>query len=483
MNKLRRLILCLCAAAMVVGCLTGCQKKEASSSLLDPKNPVSISVWTYYNGAQLSTFNEMVASFNETRGKELGIVVSSVSQGSVNDLQTNVMNAAAGKVGAEEVPNIFAAYADTAYGIDQMGLLVNLAEHLTPEQRALYIEGYMEEGDFDGSGSLKIFPIAKSTALFLLTETDWLPFAQATGATTQDFATMEGLVETARRYYEWTDSLTEEPNDGKAFYGRDAMANYILIGGMQLGCEILSVQEGKPVIQFDKMVARALWDNDYVPFVKGYFASSGRFRSDDIKTGNILSFTGSSSGATFFPKKVTTEEEEHEITMQVFPAPQFAGGKPYAVQQGAGMVVTKKSEAEIAASVEFLLWFTQDERNIRFSIGSGYMPVTKTANTKEAVTLHAGEVDPAISQVLDAAVDTVQNNTLYTTKAFQNGVEARNILEYCMSDQAAADRALVKQSLEAGQSLEEAVAPFVSDAHFEQGYPGVVEQLNGLDIG
>ena len=43
---------------------------------------------------------------------------------------------------------------------------------------------------------------------------------------------MEGLVKTAQRYYEWTDSLTEAPNDGKAFYGRDAMANYVLIGGL-----------------------------------------------------------------------------------------------------------------------------------------------------------------------------------------------------------------------------------------------------------
>ena len=482
MKSRLRIITALCAAALTVSCLAGCQKKETSKSVLDPKNPTAISVWNYYNGAQLTAFNEMVDSFNETRGKELGIVVSSFSQGSVSDLQTNVMNAVTGKVGAEEVPNIFAAYADTAYETDRMGVLVNLADYLTEEQRALYIDSYINEGDFDGNGSVKIFPIAKSTELFLLNETDWLPFAQATGATAQDFATMEGLAETAQRYYEWTDSLTPEPNDGKAFYGRDAMANYILIGGMQLGCEIFSVQDGKAVINFDHDVVRTLWDYYYVPFIKGYFASSGRFRSDDIKTGNILSFTGSSSGATFFPKKVTTEEEEHEITMQVFPAPQFADGKPYAVQQGAGMVVTKKSEAEIVASVEFLLWFTQDERNISFSIDSGYMPVTKTANTKEAIAQHAGEVDPAISLILDAAIETVQNNTLYTTKAFQNGVAARNILEYCMSDQAVADRALVEQALEAGQSLEDAVAPYVSDDYFEQWYQGVLAKLNQLEI-
>jgi len=28
------------------------------------------------------------------------------------------------------------------------------------------------------------------------------------------------------------------PDDGKAFFGRDAMANYMLVGSMQLGTEI-----------------------------------------------------------------------------------------------------------------------------------------------------------------------------------------------------------------------------------------------------
>lgn len=482
MKKATRVITLLCAALLAASCLSGCEKKETVKSPLDPKNPTSITVWNYYNGAQLATFNEMVGSFNETRGKELGIVVSSVSQGSVNDLHTNVMNAVAGKVGAEEVPNIFAAYADTAFEIDQQGVLVDLAGYLTEEQRALYIDGYITEGDFGNSGSIKIFPIAKSTELFLLNETDWQTFADATGATTQDFSTMEGLVDTAQRYYEWTDSLTEAPNDGKAFYGRDAMANYFLIGGMQLGCEIFSMENGKAVINFDHDVIRKIWDNYYVPFVKGYFASSGRFRSDDIKTGNILSFTGSSSGATFFPSKVTTEEAEYEITMRAFPAPQFEGSKGYAVQQGAGMVVTKQSEAEIAASVEFLLWFTQDQQNIRFSIGSGYLPVTKTANTKQAITQNAGDMDPAVSKILDAALETVQSNTLYTTKAFKNGVTARNILESCLSDQATADRAAVKEALEKGKTLEEATAAFVSDEHFESWYQRVLKQLNELEV-
>ena len=41
---------------------------------------------------------------------------------------------------------------------------------------------------------------------------------------------------------------------------------------------------------FERDVARRLWDNYYVPFVRGWFAATGRFRSDDIKTGNVLAW-------------------------------------------------------------------------------------------------------------------------------------------------------------------------------------------------
>ena len=122
------------------------------------------------------------------------------------------------------------------------------------------------------------------------------------------------------------------------------MANYMIIGSMQLGHEIFSVKDGVMTLDFDKPTIRKLWDNYYVPYVKGYFASSGRFRSDDVKTGNILAFVGSSSGATFFPDKVVLgDNEEKPIEMKVFECPQFEDSLGYAVQQGAGMVVTNTS--------------------------------------------------------------------------------------------------------------------------------------------
>lgn len=463
----------LCLAFAAVGC--------GDKSPLDPKNPTSITIWTYYNGDQLSAFDGLVEDFNETVGAEKGIIVKSVSQGSVNDLETNVLAAVQGEVGADEVPNIFMAYADTAYTVDQMGLVMDLKDYLSEEEKSAYIDSYIKEGDFSGTGEVKIFPTAKSLEVLVLNKTDWDIFAAETGAAYDDLADMESLVATAQKYYEWTDAKTPDvPDDGKALFGRDAMANYMLIGSMQLGQEIFQVSDGKMTLNFDKSVARKLWDNYYIPYIKGYFAATGRFRSDDIKTGNIIAYVGSSASVSFFPDTVSvSDSESYPIEMDVLACPEFAGNA-YAVQQGAGMVVTKGEEAEVYACVEFLKWFTADERNIKFSVDSGYLPVTKTGNNKDAIAGSGAEIKDSMLKTLNVGVDMVNSNEMYTTKAFEGGNKARNILEYSLSDKAAADREIVVGKMAQGLSMEESVAEFELDDNFDAWYEETLQSLQAF---
>ena len=475
MKKQIKSLLCgLCAAALALGC-AGCGGIAGSEV---PAKVTDITVWTYYNGDQLESFNSLVDQFNETVGVQKGIKVSTESQGSVNDLETSVMDSAEGKVGAAAMPNIFSAYADTAYALDQMGMVVDLAPYLTEEEKAQFVEGYLSEGDFGEDGSIKIFPVAKSTEVMLFNDTDWQPFAEATGASYDDLATVEGLVATAEKYYNWTDAQTAAPDDGKALFGRDAMANYMLVGAQQLGGTIFEVKNGKMTVNFEHDAARKLWDNYYVPFVKGWFAASGRFRSDDIKTGNVLGYVGSCSSATFFPTRVTNDaNESHDISMKVLLSPEFADGEKVAVQQGAGMVVTAGKEEEIKASVEFLKWFIQPENNIAFAVGSGYLPVTREANSMDAITSSGLTLNDSMEQILAAAVDTVNGNRLYTPHAFAGGSSARKVLEYGLSDLAAADRETVVQRIAEGQSAAEAEAEFLTDAYFEAWYQDISAKL------
>ena len=314
-------------------------------------------------------------------------------------------------------------------------------------------------------------------------KTDWEPFAQSTGVTLDQLSTLEGLVEVSRKYYQWTDEQTPEiPDDGKAFYGRDALANYFFVGAQQLGQPLLKVENDQAHVNADEEVFRKLWENYYVPFIKGYFSAGGRFRSDDMKSGSIIAYVGSSSSATFFPSQVITDNmSSHDITLTILPCPKFEDGEDYAVQQGAGMVVTKATDAEIRASLIFLKWFTSPEHNIAFSVSSGYLPVTREGNSIDAIRASGLALSDDMDQVLTVATATVNDNHLYTPRAFSGGTDARAVLEYAMSDKATANRAAIDERMADGQSFAEASAEFLTDECFEAWYQDTLTALQAYE--
>lgn len=466
--------------------LAGCGGKQAKGEevKLDPNNPVSLTVWHYYNGAQQTAFDQLVQEFNATTGKEMGIYVEGYSQGSVSDLEKAISDSVAEKVGAQPMPDLFSTYADTAYAVQQQGKLANLNQYFSEDTLREYVDAYIQEGYFHDDDALYLFPVAKSTEVMMLNATDWQPFAEATGTTTEELRTVEGVVEVAQRYYAWTDSLTPDvADDGKALYGRDSMSNYFLIGMKQMGVDLFDVKNGNVTLRPEKEQIRRLWDNYYVPYVKGYFASLGKFRSDDVKTGEILAYTGSTSSAMYFPNEVVLDTNSKPIDYMVLPAPIMEGGSRYSVQQGAGMAVTKSDALHEYAACEFLKWFTAKENNLRFVCESAYFPVRKDANTMEAldeiVKTQGLRVNPKTYDCLTSILSQYDSVQFYTTKCFHNGYAARKILDFNLSDQAEADKAAIDEAVASGIPRGEAVAPYVTDAAFEAWYESFCQALEG----
>ena len=129
-GRLKKMGGAVLAGALLLALGAGCSGKKEPVSL-DPQNPVTINIWHYYNGAQKTAFDQLIAEFNESVGREKGVVVEGVNQGSVSKLTEAIIDSAQNKVGTDPVPNIFAAYADTAYQIDSMGLVTDLSQYLT----------------------------------------------------------------------------------------------------------------------------------------------------------------------------------------------------------------------------------------------------------------------------------------------------------------------------------------------------------------
>lgn len=472
--NMKKLLKVLCCTTLLI-CM-GCSSK----SHLDANNPVTVKLWNYYTGKQLESFNALVEDFNRSVGKDKGIIVEVTGFGNVNELGNSVLDAANKKVGAKEVPNIFAAYADTAYLIDSLGLVQDLKPYFSDKELSQYVDGYIEEGMFNEE--LKIFPTAKSTEIMMINMTDFNKFAKVSGVQLEDLSTIEGMTAVSQKYYQYTDELTPKPNDGKAFFGRDAMANYIVIGLKQFGHDIVTVSsDGKATLDFDKETVKKLWDNYYTPYVHGYFLSEGRFRSDDVKLGNIVSFVGSSSGATFFPNQVIIDDENtYPIDVKVLEAPLFKDGQKYAVQQGAGMVVTKSDDAHVEGSVEFLKWFTQQEQNIAFSIDSGYLPVTKKANELSTIESLTNIESDLMKEVIETSVNTVNDKKLYTTKAFDNGAKLRTKLEECLKNKADEDRKAVVKAIDEGKDMDSLLSLYDSQNYFDEWYEETYQVLKDI---
>lgn len=438
----------------------------------------SITIWHYYSGSQKAAFDRMVERFNETEGIKKGITVNVVAMDSISNLSEQINASADKKVGAKALPDLFSAYVDMAETIDAKGLLVDMDQYFSKEELSGYVDAYIEEGRFDSAKSLKLFPIAKATEVMMVNKTKWDEFAAACNIDISKLSTWEGLAETAELYYDWS--------GGKAMFGRDVMANYMLLGSLELGNDIFRVKDGTLDFQMDKDVMRKLWDNYYVPYISGYYRKEGRYASDDLKIGDIIAYVGSTSSAPYFPDEVYYDAEDTgtQIECMVLPVPDFEGKESYVIQQGAGMAMIHSDEEKEKASAEFLKWFTESEKNVSFAVESSYLPVTKESchadYIRNIVEKENIKVSDKVLDTLTISIEKMNQSTTYTLPSFVNSYDAREVLETTLKDKAKNDRAAVLELTAQGMTEEDAVAQYDTEDSYQAWYQDTVDQINRI---
>ena len=414
---------------------------------------------------------------------EKGIVVEAESQISIAGVIDNVNASVNKEVSAKPMPDIISIYTDFAYKLDKQGFLVDLNKYLTEDEINEYIDSYINEGKLDDN-SLKIFPIAKSTEVMMIDKVAFDKFSQATGADINDLNTYEGIAGISKLYYEWTDSLTEEKNDGKSFFGRDAMANYMIIGTKELGKDIVDVDDGQAKANIDEDIMRKLWDNFYVPYISGYYGSYGKYRSDDIKMGKNVAIVCATTGATYFPKEVTVDNDKvYKTEAIVMKTPHFENKEPYCVQQGAGMAVVKSDPVHEYGATVFLKWFTEIDRNLDFSLDTGYLPVKKMSDTeyeKAKQTIEKSSSEKPVKEALLTSIDEIKEYTPYTTKGFENGEKVRVILEDSLLNKSQKDLEEIKAQISNGVDREQAISNYNTEENFKSWFNDFNKSINDL---
>ncbi len=427
--------------------LMSCSKNENKEYNLNPKTPVKIIVWNYYNGSQKTYFDKLVKDFNKTLGREKGIIIEVFSQGSIDNLidmlRKNVLNG----VDSDEMPNLITSYTDLAKELDDMGLLSSFDEYFSEKELSAFIESFIEEGRFDKDKSLKIIPVIKSTEVLILNKTYWDKFSEATGENIAKLSTWEGIAEVSKKYYDYS--------DGKAFFGRDAMANYMLVASYQLGHEIFSIENEELSIDIDKESMKKIWDNFYIPYVSGHYYKYGKYASDDVKTGDIIAYVASTSGSLYFPNYVVLEDDtEYQIEMLVLPLPNFKDTKKVAVQQGAGFIMTKSTKLKEYAASIFLKWLTEDQRNLEFAYNMSYMPVKSDMIKNDVLSEYIDnknkknvEYESNILQTLEVSIKQFQEYELYASKVIKNSIQVRRYLENTLLERAIEDKKKIEMTL------------------------------------
>lgn len=450
---------------------------------------ISLTLWHYYNGSTKDMLDNMIIEFNETVGASKNIIVDAYSYSNVSDLASALVASANKEVGVEDMPDIFSAYNDTALLLDQLGTVASMDSYFTEEELLLFRNDFLEEGRFDAEGNLKILPVAKSTELVFLNNTDFEIFSNDTGVELSQLSTWESMLEVAELYYNWTDAKTEEEHDGRALFGIDSEANFIIIASEQLGEQIYKYDNsGNIIFGLSEEGARKIWEIYMTPYIKGYYVSQGSFRSDDVKSGDILMYAGSTSSVNYFPLSVELSRiDSYNIEGITIPYPYFEDGKKLVVQQGAGMLITKSNATSEAASAEFLKWFTSPENNLEFAVSTGYIPVQNEALSYENVLDFIDEnlQDEEISDTLLSSIDTIYNKILpeyefYLNKPFNGSYDTRDMIKNHVVDPLLVATSELENQISLGREREEVIESLTNEESFKKWYSEFKNDIDNI---
>ena len=448
---------------------------------LSKNRPVSINIWHHYLGEQKVTFDSLVAEFNTTVGAESGITVKAFSMDNTGDIHAKLLASANREPGSSDFPEIATAYPSTAHTLYNMGKLIPLDKYMTKEELDEYIPSFIEEGRLTKDSGCVIFPIAKSTESLYINYTFYKQFLDEYNRVNPSkqldedmLKTFEGIRETAAAYFEWTDARTPDiPKDGKALYGCDAVSNFAIISYKQLGSNFFIVSsDNTGEIDLNNPVMKTVWDSYVVPMIKGHFGAYSFYRSEDTQTGDLLMYTGSTAGASFFPKTVTLPDNtKYDIELKVLPFPSYENGKKITVQQGAGAIIAKSTPEKEYASVVFLKWLTAPERNVNFVLKTGYLPVTNEAIRmlqQKLPEYKSGDINENVVKVLECTLEMMNTHEFYTYKPFRASDDIRYSFEDTLISFAGNARKEFVEALPDNVSVDMFADEYITDQLFDQ---------------
>lgn len=160
-----------------------------------------LSIWHVYGEQTDSPMNRLLTEFNDTVGKEKGVLLNVTNMTNSAVIGSQPQEAQSGKPGALDLPDLFSAHpADAeALGVEK---LVDWNDWFSAEEMAAFVPGFVQDGVI--AGKQIVFPVSKSTQLLFLNGSQYARFAADTGAQLEKLDTWDGFFEMAAAYRQWS---------------------------------------------------------------------------------------------------------------------------------------------------------------------------------------------------------------------------------------------------------------------------------------
>ena len=358
MKILFALLLCL---ILLLGTMAGC-----SASTLDPKNPVTLTMWHVYGSNTESPLNDMIKEFNSTVGKEKGIIINVTSVTNSSDIDDMLIASVNNEPGAIALPDLFTAYPRIAEKFED-GQLLNWEDYLSDDELAAYHKDFLAEGYF--GENLLMIPIAKSSELLFINKTLFDRFAAENNLTDECLTDIEQLMNACNLYYDWS--------GGKTMFQIDDFYHYFLSNMEGLGEDF--IVDGKINVNSDA------FEKVFAPVaeagIHGGLNVGDGYASSRWKTGEIIGNLGSTADILYLRDYVTYDDNSTEnIELSVLPYPNISGAESSVVLRGGGLFAVKsEDEKKNEAASIFAKWIAQKQQNLNFVTNAGYIPVCTEA--------------------------------------------------------------------------------------------------------
>ncbi len=245
--------------------------------------------------------------------------------------------------------------------------LLSWNDYFSEKELSSFQKDFLAEGYF--GDELLMLPVAKSSEAFYINKTLFHRFSAASGVSVDSLNTFDGVFDTARKYYDWS--------DGQNFMQFNDYYHYAYVGMKAYNAEF--VRNGR--LRLDDDAFRTIWLPLAETAIYGGICLEDGYAAARWKTVEIIANTGSTADVLYQPDEVIYPDNTTEaIESLALPYPAFTASTPGVIYRGGGLFSVKDNdERKNQAAYIFAKWLTEKEHNLDFVTNAGYLPVTTEA--------------------------------------------------------------------------------------------------------